>query len=79
MSDPSSGSAERQYKLIVSAQVINLTNHLNPGTPEGNLSSPQFGQASSLAPGFNFGGGEAVVEKQQQANRRIEMQIRFTF
>ncbi len=77
--DGSSGKDEHRYGLVVSAQVINLTNHLNAGIPEGNLSSAQFGQASSLAPGFNFGGGTAVYHKQLEANRRMELQLRFTF
>ena len=70
---------EHHRTLVVSAEAINLTNHLNPGVPEGNLSSPQFGQASSLAPGFNFGGGAVVYPKQLEANRRLEVQLRFTF
>ncbi len=75
------GTADEKarYKMVVSAQVINLTNHFNPGILEGNLSSPLFGTASSLAPGFNFGGGTALVIKEPQTSRRIEAQIRFTF
>ncbi len=72
-------NSEQRYSLVASAQVINFTNHLNPGILEGNLSSPNFGQASSIAPGFNFGGGAAVFEKQPESNRRIELQLRFTF
>ena len=72
-------NSEQRYSLVASAQVINLTNHLNPGILEGNLSAPTFGQASSMAPGFNFGGGAAVFEKQPESNRRIEVQLRFTF
>ncbi len=76
----SSAGNEHRYGIVVSAQVINFTNHLNPGIPEGNLTSPQFGQATSLAPGFNFGSTDtAVYHKQLQANRRIELQLRFTF
>ncbi len=70
---------KHRYALVISAQIINMTNHLNPGILEGNLTSPLFGTASSLAPGFNFGGGTAPILKQPQINRRIEAQIRFTF
>ena len=78
--DKTASSAEgRRYSLVVSTQVINMTNHLNPGIPEGSLSSAQFGQATSLAPGFNFGGGATVYHKQLQANRRIELQVRLAF
>jgi hypothetical protein len=77
--DKGSTKEEHHYSLVVSAQAINITNHLNAGVPEGSLSSPQFGQASALAPGFNFGGGEAVYPKQLQANRRLELQLRFVF
>ncbi len=77
--DSSSNGGSSRYRIVVSAQAVNITNHLNAGVPEGNLSSPQFGQASTIAPGFNFGGGAAVYPRQLQANRRIELQIRFTF
>jgi len=60
-------------------EVINLTNHLNPGTPDGNLRAGDFGHSSSLAAGFNFGGGASTETKQSDANRRIEGQIRFAF
>lgn len=70
---------EGQHRLTLSVQVINLTNHLNPGAPDGSLRSSTFGQSSSLAPGFNFGGEASTETKQSDANRRIEGQIRFTF
>lgn len=75
------GTADEKtrYTMVVSAQVIDLSNHTNPGPFQGNLSSPSFGTASSLAPGFNFGGGTALVIKEPQTSRRIEAQIRFTF
>ena len=60
-------------RVTLSAQAVNLLNRVNPGPLEGDLRSPQFGQPTALAEGFNFGGGEPV------ANRRLELQLRVQF
>lgn len=68
--------------LSVSISVSNVLNRINPGTPVGNLASPQFGQSTSLAGFFmgfgpgGFGGGGGGGEA---GNRRIELQIRANF
>jgi len=65
----SSGSGQR-YNLTFSVQARNLLNHVNLGNPVGNLSSPLFGEANSLAGGpFSTG----------SANRRIDLQMMFGF
>ena len=51
----------------------NILNSVNPGSPNGNLSSALFGQSTQLAGGFGPGGGSAA------GNRRIELQLRFSF
>jgi hypothetical protein len=65
------GSTEKRYNLTLSAQARNLFNHLNPGQPIGNLSSPQFGTANSTATGFGPGGSAN--------NRSLEFALRFSF
>lgn len=73
-------STNHRYNLTASIDVRNLLNMVNPGAPVGTLSSPQFGQAQGIANGFGrfgnngFGNGSA-----QSANRRVELQLRFTF
>ncbi|MCU1287259.1 MAG: Oar protein [Acidobacteriales bacterium] len=66
------GAVNRKYSLTFSANARNMFNHVNPATPIGNLSSPLFGISNSLA-GGGFGGGS------QAANRRIDMQVQFSF
>ena len=54
--------------------MLNLFNHSNLGAPIGNLSSPLFGQPTSGAGRFGAGGGN-----QNAGNRRVELQLRFSF
>ncbi len=44
----SGSSSESRYKLNFNIDVNNVFNHLNPGGYVGNLSSPLFGQATSI-------------------------------
>ena len=66
---------DKPYKLILSMYVANLFNHNNPGTPIGNLSSPQFGTSNSLSQisQFTFGASAA------QSNRSVSFRAQFTF
>jgi hypothetical protein len=55
-------------------------NHVNPGGYTGILTSPTFGEPTSINSGFGgggFGGGRGggMVAN----NRRIELQLRFAF
>jgi hypothetical protein len=54
----------------------NAFNHVNLGAPNGNLTSPFFGQSTNLASGGGggFGGGGSAA-----GNRRIEFQLRLSF
>jgi hypothetical protein len=46
--------SNQRYSLTFSANARNIFNHVNPGSPVGSLSSPQFGESISLAGGpFN--------------------------
>jgi len=64
------GGANRRYNLTFSISARNLLNTFNPGPPVGNLSSPLFGQSINIA-----GGPFASAS----ANRRVDLQVRFSF
>jgi hypothetical protein len=64
----------RRYNLTISMQMRNITNHNNPGPIIGNVTSPLFGQANQPA---GSGGGGGFSESAN--NRRLELQMRFTF
>ena len=65
----------RKYSVVLSASTLNALNHSNFATPNGDLSSPYFGQYRSL-------GGLAVMSHggaPSTYNRKIDLQLRFTF
>lgn len=66
-----SGGESKRYNLTFSVSARNVLNHLNPGSPIGNLSSDRFGQSNTLAGGFG--------DRGTSNNRRIEFQLRFSF
>jgi hypothetical protein len=55
-----------RYSINASVQARNIINTVNPATPVGTLTSPLFGTPTSL-------------QGNQNANRRLEMQVRFGF
>jgi hypothetical protein len=63
-------SSNRRYNLTFSISARNLLNSFNPGPPVGNLSSPFFGQSIALAGG---------PFSSASANRRVDLQVRFSF
>lgn len=65
------GGGAGRYNLTLSISARNLLNHVNPGTPSGVLSSPNFLRSTQLAGGFGPGG--------QTSNRQIELSLRFGF
>ncbi|HKP36361.1 MAG TPA: TonB-dependent receptor [Pyrinomonadaceae bacterium] len=72
------GGAAGKYSLNVSINVQNLFNHVNLGRPEGNISSPSFGQSLGLAGSFGgFGGGGGGSTG--AGNRRVYLNLRFNF
>jgi hypothetical protein len=79
----SSVSSEHRYTVTLSVMFNNILNHVNPGGYQGILTSPQFGQATSLNSGFGGGGGGGGVGGfgggNSANNRRIEFQTRFSF
>jgi hypothetical protein len=56
--------------------IRNLLNHTNPGPIIGNITSPIFGQANQPA-GATAHGGTGFLESAN--NRRLELQMRFSF
>jgi len=59
-----------RYNLTFSVNARNLFNNVNDGPFIGNLSSPLFGQANSIA---------TQPYSSPTANRRIDLQLQFTF
>jgi hypothetical protein len=62
----------RRYNLTISLSARNLLNHVNDGPIIGQITSPLFGQANQVAGGYG-----AFAETAN--NRRLELQMRFTF
>jgi hypothetical protein len=76
MGGPGGGGAAGRYSLNVSINVQNLFNHVNLARPEGNISSPNFGQSLGLAGSFGgFGGGGSRCG----GNRCVYLNMRFNF
>lgn len=65
-----------RYSLDFALQMRNLLNHNNPGPIIGNIASPLFGRANQTA-GSSTQQGTSFLES--STNRRIELQLRFTF
>ncbi|HXQ72911.1 MAG TPA: carboxypeptidase regulatory-like domain-containing protein [Pyrinomonadaceae bacterium] len=66
---------EKRYTLTLSVNIQNLLNTTNLSNPIGNLSSPRFGESTSVSGSFGFGpSGSASA-----GNRRIQVQLRFGF
>jgi hypothetical protein len=56
------------YQIVLQLNARNILNHPNFAPPDGNLSSPLFGQSNSLVGGNGSSG-----------NRRLDFQVRFEF
>ena len=68
------GRSDKKYNLTLSISANNVLNHANYAPPSGDLSSPFFGEYRSLVGGFGpRGGGSSTY------NRKIDVQLRFTF
>jgi hypothetical protein len=62
--------SSQRYSLTFSVNARNIFNNVNPAPPIGNLSSALFGQSTALAGGFF---------NTQSANRRVDLQVMFSF
>jgi hypothetical protein len=65
-----SGATNRRYGLTFAVSARNVFNNVNLATPVGNLSSPLFGESNGLAGG---------PYSSNTANRRIDLQVTFSF
>jgi hypothetical protein len=63
---------EHRYNLTLSVNARNILNHENLNTPNGSLTSPYFLESTNITGGY---GAEATSSEQ----RRIDLQLRFTF
>lgn len=70
---PPTAQTGGRYNLTISMSIRNLLNHTNPGPIIGNITSPLFGQANQPS------GGGGFVFSEAANNRRLELQMRFTF
>jgi len=64
------GATNRRYSLTFSVAARNIFNNVNLAAPIGNLSSPLFGESNGLA-------GQPYSSN--TANRRIDLQVTFSF
>jgi uncharacterized membrane protein len=69
----------KPYNLNLSINFNNLFNTVNLGTPVGNIASGRFGQSTSIAGGFGGFGPGGGGGGGGAANRRIELQARFSW
>jgi len=63
----------RRYTLTLSINALNALNRANYAPPNGDLSSPYFGQYTSLGGAFGPVGGPSTY------NRKVAIQLRFAF
>jgi hypothetical protein len=77
---PSASRVSRRYNLSIAMSINNLLNHTNPGPIIGNITSPVFGHANQPSgSGGGFGGGGGLGFSESANNRRLELQMRFSF
>jgi hypothetical protein len=69
-----SPATARKYNVTLAMSGRNITNHFNQGPIIGNISSPLFGRSNQVPGGPN---GEGFSENAN--NRRLELQLRFTY
>jgi hypothetical protein len=67
-------TTNHRYNLSISMSARNILNHTNPGPITGDITSPLFGRANQMYGNLN---GEGFSENAN--NRRLELQMRFTF
>jgi hypothetical protein len=68
------GNSGKKYNLTLTASARNLLNHASYAAPSGNLSSPLFGEYTSLVGGFG-----PMSSSSSTYERKIDLQLRFQF
>ena len=76
---PGGAPSEKRFNLNVSLYIQNIFNHVNLGTPVGNLSSPNFGESLGLSTTATQFGGPGAAGSAGAGNRRIYAQLRLNF
>lgn len=71
-----SASENNRYTVSLVAAFRNIINHNNPGAIIGDITSPFFGRANQSAGSAGFG-GTGFLESAN--NRRLELQVKFSF
>ncbi len=71
------GEGRSPYNLTLGINFNNLFNTVNLGSPIGSLTSSRFGQ--SVSTGGGFGGFRGGGGGSDGGNRRVELQMRFSF
>ncbi|HWB85556.1 MAG TPA: carboxypeptidase regulatory-like domain-containing protein [Bryobacteraceae bacterium] len=71
------GANSHRYNFTISVSANNILNHVNPSGYQGSLTSPLFGEPTSVSTGF--GGGRGGPGGSSANNRRLEFQLRFNF
>lgn len=72
------GDTRKPYNLNLGLNINNLFNTVNLANPIGNLNSSRFGQSVATSGGFGgFRGGGGGGN--DSGNRRVELQMRFSF
>jgi hypothetical protein len=71
------GGNRHKYNLTFSINATNVLNHLNPGRPNGTLTSPFFGISNSTGGGGGGGGGFGPFGFNNA--RRVDLSLRFSF
>jgi hypothetical protein len=71
-----SAPSSRPYNLSILMDVENMINHNSPGPIIGNITSPLFGQVNQPEGARDLGVGGF---SESANNRRLELQVRFTF
>lgn len=66
-------SSPKRYNLTLTAMALNVLIHPNFASPNGDLSSPFFGQSLGLQGGFGPEAGGSTYD------REISLQLRLTF
>ncbi|MGH9582561.1 MAG: hypothetical protein ACRD4O_06465, partial [Bryobacteraceae bacterium] len=67
-----SSESEHRYNLTVSVNARNILNHTNLSTPIGVITSPKFLESNGITGGYS-------AENTSSENRRMDLQLRFTF
>jgi hypothetical protein len=80
------GGSGKKYNLTLMISARNAFNHVNYGAPNGVLTSPFFGESTTLSSGNLPGGAGGGGGRTQfggvgtaAGNRRIEFQLRLQF